>query len=471
MSEHGYVDIATERALLGSVVFESACWDTASTVANERCFTGAVRPLLWRLVAGMYRERKPVDTLTVIAAAREAKVDPAALTEEIAPWAHASQLPAAAEQYARTLRDLAITREARGHVLRYLEQPPGDGEVKIGQLQRSLAGIDFGQLAGFQTLREAMESLGLALKAEARGEKGTEQISTGMSTLDKVVNGLMPGLLHVYAGRPGSGKSALATAMLCALGEAGVPTAVFWLEDMVRMLALRVAASVGSIPANCLLHGKNMAVEGQKPWWSEFAAAQAKVYDWPIYVEPSQGITRSVLTQRMRALAREKGVRVFLTDHFGRLRLDGGERSDMELGQAAQDYLEEAARLNACPVAFHQLAKRAEDGGTSALGWLFNSDYLAQHARVVGYVAHNEDKFRIDFVKVTYGTDTRRIYLGWDGPRMRVFEPTKEMVARWKKEKSEHATPAVQPVQPVKGKQCSEPVQGSLPVSDGSPSA
>jgi replicative DNA helicase len=425
-SQLPFAEPEMEWTLLGSVLTSVDAWDATSDLLDPRIFTGPVRPVILDTVAAFYREGIPVDEQGVLAALESRReLDGLPVAAEV--WgatARRTLVPEILRHYASVLRDLWAQRQARALLADVLNRGRvASAEVTIGELQRELAKIETGRGGAIVGIGELLLLFQDQLEAESQGKPGTEAVSTGFTGVDQVVGGFEPGILQFYAARPGVGKSALATAFSAALGGRGEPAAVFWLEDTARMFALRTAAYVGEIPVQVLRHGTRM----RAPWWDRLAAASETVSRWPLYVESAKGLTGAQLAQRMRRLRREKGVRVFLTDHLGEMKLDRdeyGARTDLALGEVARQYRDEAERLGACPVAFHQLGRTAEsERGAPRLGWLFNSDILGQAGRVVAFLTQEGRTVKLNFVKTTYAAAGSTVELGWDPETMRIFEP------------------------------------------------
>jgi replicative DNA helicase len=317
-------------------------------------------------------------------------------------------------------------REARRSVADLLnDETTETAEQLVAKAATALSAIETGHLNGTQRINTMLQALSDELEAEAVAKPGTGVVSTGFASLDAVVGGFEPGTVHLYAARPSVGKSSLAVALARALAAAEVPVGVFWLEDTGRKFATRVAAAEAQIPGLVLRHGKRM----QSEHWERLAQARERTATWPLYVEDTKGLTGPRLVARMRKMAREHGVRVFIADHLGEVRLDldeGDGRRDEALGDVARGFRDTLDTLGAGGCLFHQLGRRAEDGGTPKLGWLFNSDVIGQVARVVGFLSTHHKTLEVYFAKCNYGPSGVKVELGWDAETMTVFEPRGE---------------------------------------------
>jgi replicative DNA helicase len=416
--------LEAERAVLGALLVDERAIDAVDQLDAEWFYFAAHQEVARALLA-LVQERKPIDPVMLHQRLEATGKMPEPVPPEM-PFALGRSIGSALNivHYVSIVRNTWALRKAKILASSFATSSDAlDATAAIGALQRDLSAIETGRGARIVTAAELVAQLYQQLSDESERKVGTEIISTGFSGIDDVVGGFEPGILHMYAARPGVGKSALTMAFAAALGARGIPTAVFWWEDSARKFALRMAATVGGIPTAQMRHGLNM----HAPWWDRLATTADKVATWPVYVEATKGLTAREAAQRMRRLKREKGVRVVIADHLGEIRFEQshrGERTDLALGDAAGVFRDEADALGICPVLFHQLGQKAEtEKGEPRLGWLFNSDVLGQKARVVGFITREAHTVRLLFVKATYGAPGTKVELGFDPETMRIFEP------------------------------------------------
>lgn len=413
--------LEAEQAVLGALLVDETAIDAIDGIDPEWMYFASHQEIA-RGVLDLISEKKPHDSVTVFQRLEAKGKIPEPVPRDLV-WSLSKGLGTASNirHYLDIVRNAWAFRKAKLFANGFVTGTAAlDAQTAIATLQRDLTTIETGKGSRIISAGETMVEMYQRLEEESEAKPGTEIVSTGFAAVDEIVGGFEPGILHMYAARPGVGKSGLALAFAHALGAAGIPTAVFWWEDTARKFALRLAASVGEIPSLQLRHGKNM----RAPNWERLCWACDTVSKWPIFVEPAKGLTAIQVAHRMRRLKREKGVRVFIADHLGELRLQETDRRDMALGDAAGIYRDEAEELGACPVLFHQLGQKAEtEKGAPRLGWLFNSDVLGQKARVVGFISRDGCTIEIDFVKATYGPPHSKAVLGWNADTMTIFEP------------------------------------------------
>lgn len=418
-----------EQALLGALLSDARVYDQLPALDPEWFYAPAHQHLA-REVIGMILHRESVDPITVMARLEERGLlgkevprdMPIRLVGTVGTHGNVAH-------YAKAVQEAWGMRQLRAAALRVVTDPELKSVEKTSELLGNrITAVETGKVDDkIVSLGDLFIPFTDRLDAQAAGTPGAGLISTGFRALDDKIGGFEPGVFQLYAARPGVGKSALATAMARNLGRAGIPVAIFWLEDTRMQFALRVYSAEGKIPSILLRDGRRLKQpDTTHDWWQQLYAAGDRTAKWPVYIEDTKGLSMTQVAAKMRRLHREKGVRVFIVDHLGKIPLHE-DRVDMALGNAAQVFMDQAGTLDACPVAFHQLSRKAEDkDATPDLGWLFNSDVLGQHARVVGYMDRPTDMpkvFRIYFAKCTYGPGQTEVCLGWDSETMNVMEP------------------------------------------------
>src|SRR5205085_11607953 len=124
-------------------------------------------------------------------------------------------------------------------------------------------------------------------------------ITTGLDALNSKIGGMHRSDLIIVAGRPGMGKSALATNIAFAAAQraqreaedgiepgkgAGAAVALFSLEMSSDQLATRILAEQSSISSENLRMGKISQQE-----FRELARAAAELQSLPLYIDDTPG--------------------------------------------------------------------------------------------------------------------------------------------------------------------------------------
>jgi replicative DNA helicase len=128
------------------------------------------------------------------------------------------------------------------------------------------------------------------------------------------MGGLHPSDLIIIAGRPGMGKTSLAMniAEHVAVYE-NRPVALFSLEMGRDQLLLKILSSISGVYQTRLRDSRYLKSEE----WLELTTASAKIYDAPMYIDDTAGISPMEIRAKLRRLAiREKDLALVVVDYL-----------------------------------------------------------------------------------------------------------------------------------------------------------
>lgn len=248
-------------------------------------------------------------------------------------------------------------------------------------------------------LRGAEEALLAAVRAE-EASAGPQHISTGLGATfdalaserppeglvpsgidvyDRTVGGFWPGLLHIVAGRPGMGKTALMLNCAVNAALAGLRPLVFSLEDTSYFVNLRLLARFADVDLQKLTM---RAAKGDD--LRRILEAMNQLHGLPLYVDDTAALTSADIRHRARRHQARHGLDVIFVDHLGCLR-DPGKSLFEQTTAAVQGLAELAKALHVPVVCTCQLNRDVEHrtDHRPILADLRQSGEIEQAARVV----------------------------------------------------------------------------------------
>src|SRR4029453_17679130 len=175
------------------------------------------------------------------------------------------------------------------------------------------------------------------------------------------------------AGRPGMGKSSLATNIAFAAAQrflrdaedgiepeksAGAPVALFSLEMSADQLATRILAEQSGITSENLRMGRISQQE-----FRQLARAAAELQSLPLYIDDTPGLTIAALRARARRLKRQKGIGLVVVDYRQLLQGTGKNANDNrvnEISEISRGLKTLAKELNVPVLALSQLSRAVE---------------------------------------------------------------------------------------------------------------
>jgi len=211
-------------------------------------------------------------------------------------------------------------------------------------------------------------------------------LPTGYHSLDALLGGLRPGNLIIIAGRPGMGKTSLATNMMTTQAESGSEAGMFSLEMSSHELAMRMLAAKSKVPHQKIKMGALGAEE-----WKAIAAARASIATLPIVIEDSGGLDIDKLAAKATELRNMHNLSVIYVDYIQLMSAGAGQRSGnrvQEISDITRGLKNLARELQIPIVALSQLSRKVEERGDKRpkLADLRDSGSIEQDADAVVFV-------------------------------------------------------------------------------------
>ena len=243
------------------------------------------------------------------------------------------------------------------------------------------------------------------MAAEAfKRDRKLSGIATGLSDLDRMMGGLQPSDLVIVAGRPGMGKTALATNIAFNVARAysserqqdgtikrldGGIVGFFSLEMSAEQLATRIIAEQSGVASYKIRRG-----EIQEHEFARIADAAREMERVPFYIDQTGGISIAQLTARARRLKRQKGLDILVVDYLQLLSGSSkkGDNRVQELTEITTGLKALAKELAVPVIALSQLSRQVEqrDDKRPQLSDLRESGSIEQDADVVMFVYREE---------------------------------------------------------------------------------
>jgi replicative DNA helicase len=165
--------------------------------------------------------------------------------------------------------------------------------------------------ADWASIRDCVyEALDEVERAKQGG--GNPGLSTGLPALDRKIGGLRRGNMAVVAGRPGMGKTSLASDMTTSVAKSGKTVGVVSLEMSKTELARRqLAAEAEGLTVDDLERGK---LTGNA--WTAIVNASASVAERKIFVCDAASMNINQLCRKAQTLQRTQGLDFLVIDYL-----------------------------------------------------------------------------------------------------------------------------------------------------------
>ena len=230
-------------------------------------------------------------------------------------------------------------------------------------------------------------------------------LATGLRDLDSKMGGLQNSDLIIIAGRPGMGKTALATNIAYNIAKAwqgevradghtstvnGGIVGFFSLEMSAEQLATRILAEQTGIPSSTIRRGGITEADFEK-----IRDKTIELQDLKFYVDETGGLSIAQLAARARRLKRQRGLDVLVIDYIQLLQGSSRRAQEgrvQEVTEITTGLKALAKELNVPVIALSQLSRQVEnrDDKRPQLSDLRESGSIEQDADVVMFVFREE---------------------------------------------------------------------------------
>ena len=342
----------------------------------------------------------------------------------------------AAGELAQQIYDLALLRElvsvGRGLVEDALDTSDEvDPMDRVAEAEARLYQVAEGAATGSEASSfkdAALTAIEMAQAAMNSGG-GLSGKTTGLEVIDRKTSGLHNSDLVILAGRPGMGKTSLATniAFNCAEehlnwqrdgGEFnyGAPVAFFSLEMSADQLATRILAEQAEISSETLRSGKLTREEFQK-----LSFASQKLADLPLYIDDTPALTIAALRTRARRLKRRHDIGLVVVDYLQLLQGSGRANDNRvnEISEISRGLKTLAKELSVPVIALSQLSRAVEqrEDKRPQLSDLRESGSIEQDADMVWFIYRADyyhENTRPDMPTETTSAEDTEKYRIWE---------------------------------------------------------
>jgi replicative DNA helicase len=406
------LNVEAEQALLGAILVNNDAFDRVSDFLKPEHFVEEIHRRIYEIAGSLIRAGKVATPITLKTFLGEHDLGGVSVQQYLARLAAEATTIINAFDYGRTIHDLAVRRELiqiGEDVVNVAYDAPVDSSPRdqIEEAERRLYAVAEGGRydGGFQRFSDALKvAVDMAAKAYER-DGSLSGVATGLTDLDRYMGGLQNSDLVILAGRPGMGKTALATNIAFNIAKTyrgetkpdGTTTAIdggrvgfFSLEMSAEQLATRIIAEQSGVPSYKIRRGDITENDFQ-----QVAEAVREMQAIPFYIDQTGGISIAQLTARARRLKRQRGLDLIVVDYLQLLAGSRTARNDnrvQELTEITTGLKALAKELNVPILALSQLSRQVEqrDDKRPQLSDLRESGSIEQDADVVMFVFREE---------------------------------------------------------------------------------
>jgi replicative DNA helicase len=395
-------NIEAEQALLGSVLVNNDIIDEISTIVNSSIFYDPAHVKIYEVIESLNNKGMIANPITLKNYfEKDNMLNEVGGTEYLVKLTRFSGSAKQAVDYAKIIHEMYLRRELvlisdklSADTLNANAQEQ-NAENIIEGTEKSL--FDLAERGSFsqsflkfnQALDQTIEMATLAMQ----NDQGIVGVPTGLSDLDEKLGGLHKSDLVILAGRPGMGKTALATniayhaAQNLMSRQEKSSIAFFSLEMSSEQLSTRILSEQARIKSDDIRRGKVTEEEINR-----YIETSRNIYNLPLYIDETPAITISTLCNRARRIKRLFGLNLIVVDYIQLMRApNSSNRTDnrvQEVSEITQGLKALAKELKVPVLALSQLSRAVEsrDDKKPQLSDLRESGSIEQDADVVMFV-------------------------------------------------------------------------------------
>ncbi|WP_375616127.1 MULTISPECIES: replicative DNA helicase [unclassified Bartonella] len=406
-------NIEAEQALLGAIFINNDSLDRVSDFLKPEHFFEPLHQKIYHVLSHLIKTGKLVDPVTIKPYIQmEEKIGDITVYQYVVRLATEAVTIINAEDYGRVIYDLFIRRSLINLGTQVVNTafdapveltPTQQIETVENQLFELAEKGKYG--GGFENFNEAIKkALDMASAAKKRSSQ-LSGIATHIKTLDEKMGGLQPSDLIILAGRPGMGKTSLATNIAFNIANAynhngniqeneGGIVGFFSLEMSSEQLATRIISEQTEVSSSDIRRG-NISDEQ----FSKIIRAVNQLQKAPLYIDQTGGISITQLAARARRLKRQHGLDILIIDYI-QLMTSKSKRSSenrvQEITEITTGLKALAKELNIPIIALSQLSRQVENRTDKRpqLSDLRESGSIEQDADIVLFVYREEYYFK-----------------------------------------------------------------------------
>ncbi len=392
-------NLEAEQALLGSILVNNDIIDEVSNTINPSSFYDPAHTKIYEVIQTLNNKGMIANPITLKNYfEKDNMLNEVGGTEYLVKLTRFSGSTKQAIDYAKVVHEMYLRRElvliSDNLSSETLDAKEQTAEKIIIKTEKSL--YDLAERGSFsQSYLKFNQALDLTIASATqamKSDRGIVGVPTGLTDLDEKLGGLHKSDLVILAGRPGMGKTALATNIAFYAAQNIInrqeksSVAFFSLEMSSEQLSTRILSEQARIKSDDIRKGKVTEEEINR-----YIETSRNIYNLPLFIDETPAINIATLSNRARRIKRLEGLSLIVVDYIQLMRSASLNRNDnrvQEVSEITQGLKALAKELKVPVLALSQLSRAVEqrDEKKPQLSDLRESGSIEQDADVVMFV-------------------------------------------------------------------------------------
>ena len=321
-------NIEAEQAVIGSILVSNEIFDEINLILSSNNFYDPIHQKIFSAIENLIFRGMLANPITLKSYFEDEK-DDLNVPDYLVKVTKFSTSIRQAVEYSKIIYDMFVRRElikisentidtAKLNDLSTTGQDIiEDSEKLLYELAEK--GSSYSSLISFdKALRQTIDMASAAYK----NEEGIVGVPTGLRDLDDRLGGLHKSDLIIIAGRPGMGKTALATNIAFNAAQKlqnsekeKASVAFFSLEMSSEQLSTRILAEQSKIKSNDIRRGRISDEQFDK-----FLETSKNISELPLYIDETPALTIAAMSNRARRIKRLHGLDLIIVDYIQLMR-------------------------------------------------------------------------------------------------------------------------------------------------------
>ena len=389
-------NVEAEQAVLGAMMLEHNAVVAAMEKLRPGDFYREVHRTIFEAMEHLHHDNKEVDVITLPEELRRMKkLDDVGGLEYVLSLPNLVATAANIEYHANIVAEKALARniittctELTSEAYDGEKEPEDlldDAERRILQISESKRRGDFAPVG--VVVEETLDKITKLYENKA----GITGLPTGFRDLDRLTSGLQPSDLILVAARPSMVKTAFTLNIAQNVGVKQHKTVAFFsLEMSQEQLVQRLLCQIAHIDSQKLRTGQLNSDDE----WTKLTDACDKLYQAPIYIDDTPGISVTEMRSKARRLKAEHGLDLIIVDYLQLMQGRSSESRQQEISEISRSLKALARELKVPLIALSQLSRSVESRQDKRpmLSDLRESGALEQDADIVSFL-YREDYY------------------------------------------------------------------------------
>ena len=389
-------NVEAEQAVLGAMLLSHDAVIVAMEKLQSQDFYRDVHRIIFEAMEHLHRENKEIDVITLPdELKRMKKLDDVGGLEYVLNLPNLVGSAANIEYYANIVAEKALARNLISTCTE-LTTEADDGQKETEALlddaeRRILQLSDTKNRGDFASVGAVVEVTLDKITKLYENKAGLTGLPTGFRDLDRMTSGLQPSDLILVAARPSMGKTAFTLNIAQNVGVRQHKTVAFFsLEMSQEQLVQRLLCQIAHIDSQKLRTGQLNSDEE----WTRLTDACDKLYESPIYIDDTPGISVAEMRSKARRLKSEHGLDLIIVDYLQLMQGRNAESRQQEISEISRSLKALARELKVPLIALSQLSRSVESRQDKRpmLSDLRESGALEQDADIVSFL-YREDYY------------------------------------------------------------------------------